>query len=75
MQSRDTRTACLSLAGLHLSDRLTIKFAGHDGGKSQATLPDKYVNSHQQTCSGAFSINAIAQGCHGSTAQYMQFVT
>ena len=52
VQSRGTRTASLSLGGLHLSERLLIKFGGDDGGQPQAALPDKYVNectSHQQS--------------------------
>ena len=45
VQSKETRSASLSLRGLHLSDRLLIKFAGDDGGKLQASLPHKYANA------------------------------
>ena len=41
MQSKETRSASLRLGGLHLSDRLFMNVTGVDGGKPQATLPDK----------------------------------
>ena len=47
MQSKETRTASLSLGGLHLSDRLLIKLTGDDSGKPQASLPDRYASAHR----------------------------
>ena len=48
MQSKEIRTASLSLGGLHLSDRLLIKLTGDDSSKPQATLPDRLANAPQQ---------------------------